>query len=80
MSTFVLVPGWFATPLIAEVIAAFGYVSKLAVEGWSAREPSVTAEPPPSCACLREAFFSQRRLVGRLEESLHTDIAIAADL
>lgn len=66
------------------VIAALGYVAKLAIDGWSAWR-RVRAERLGRLLELAsllhassEAFFYQRRLVDRLEESLrtnHPDIA-----
>ncbi len=78
------VPGWLGTAMAGAVVAALGYVAKLAVDGWSAwrrlraERLGRLLELASLLHASSEGFFYQRRLVDRLEESLrgnHPEIA-----
>lgn len=70
------IPEWIGTALLGAVIAALGYVAKLAVEGlhaWRHERASQLSRLLELASLLhasRAAFRSQRQLVTRLEESL----------
>lgn len=72
------VPGWLGTAVAGAVIAALGYVAKLAIEGWSAWRRARAErlgrllELASLLHASSEGFFYQKRLVDRLEESLRT--------
>jgi hypothetical protein len=78
------VPDWLGTAMAGAVIAALGYVAKLAIEGWSgwrrerAKRLRKLLELSSLLHASSEAYFYQRRLVDRLEQSLrvnHPEIA-----
>ena len=79
MTYMASVPEWLGVAVLGAIIAALGYISKLCFEGVSAwrRSRAESLRQLLELASLlhasHEAFFHQRRLVGRLEESLKTN-------
>lgn len=76
-------PEWIGTALLGAVIAALGYVAKLAIEGihaWRldrASQLSRLLELASLLHASRAAFWSQRQLVTRLQESLQSQQTMA---
>jgi len=76
MSQLASVPEWLGTAVIGAIIAALGYVAKLAadlVRQWRKNKAIEAARLLQMASLLqasREVFISQRKLIGRLQEAL----------